>query len=772
MGEFRKLFVIICFIISLFCIACQSDTNRNEKDLEQKIQNLETFARLYGYARWFHPSDEAQEIDWDKFAILGVQKVENIKSSAALRDTLYRLFSPIVQGLQIYDAGKPQTFNSAILLSPDPNAKTVAWQHYGVYLSDKSNIYKSLRTNKSESDIPNENTKVMKYLSGAAQLSGKEVKFSGYFKCNKGRVKLFIMDSENGSYYNDHNILIESEKWEKREIALKMPQRATDIIYGFEVDGHGEVWADDFELIVNNGGKWELVDTSNMGFESGKTEYKNEQIVDWITSVVYHIPQITDENPHSGNYCLKIEYTGKMFDYMPQFGETTKEPIGNNLICVVPLALQTNGSFTYPKAEMASLNRLKSDLSCINANSIFNPQVNLASVAITWNVFQHFFPYFDVIDTDWKKVLGETLKNTLTNKRQKDFFVTMCKMIAQLDDGHGAIVNGECMYCLPVRFEVVENKIVITASEDTNLKKGDIIHKINGKPALEALEEVEKMISGSPQLRRYRALNILGAKLDSVPNTNKESSDSSFNSLGYKSAPNSTILVIERDGKEQNVSIINSRIGSIYFNQIDERKYLSETIIEIDPGIYYVNMANCGVDNFEAKKTVLANAKAVIYDQRNICNLTFATIIPHLIEKKVASTWWYVPQTVYPNYKGVEFKKSNWYIEPKQPFFKSKSIIINTSSIISSQETSMGIIDHYKLATTIGKTTAGCNGNVNIINLPCGYNVWWTGMKVLKHDDSQLYLKGFKPDFPVNETIQAIKEGRDEYLEKALEIAR
>lgn len=48
----------------------------------------------------------------------------------------------------------------------------------------------------------------------------------------------------------------------------------------------------------------------------------------------------------------------------------------------------------------------------------------------------------------------------------------------------------------------------------------------------------------------------------------------------------------------------------------------------------------------------------------------------------------------------------------------------------------------------------------------------WTGMKVLKHDGSQLYLKGFEPDYPVNKTIRAIKEGRDEYLEKALEVAR
>jgi hypothetical protein len=47
----------------------------------------------------------------------------------------------------------------------------------------------------------------------------------------------------------------------------------------------------------------------------------------------------------------------------------------------------------------------------------------------------------------------------------------------------------------------------------------------------------------------------------------------------------------------------------------------------------------------------------------------------------------------------------------------------------------------------------------------------WTGMKVLKHDESQHHLFGFNPDYPVEKTMQGIKDGKDEVLEKALEIA-
>jgi len=741
------LMAILTINISLFVDISQIFADR-------KVQNIESFARLYGYARWFHPSDEAQEIDWNKFAILGVQKVENAKSSKALRDSLYRLFAPIVQGLQIYEEHEPEIFNPEILLSTDPDAKPVAWQHYGVYLNERSNIYKSIRTNKRGVDKKNEGTTVAKSLNYPSHLTGKEVKLSGYFKSNNEGAKLFVQLIDSSGLKKKNEAFIEkSQDWKSVQLSLTIPKEAIGISYGFEVNGDADVWADDFEFIVKTGEKWILADTANMGFERGKSEEVAMPVNAWSTSLMLHTVEITDENPYSGKYSLKVIYKDKMFEQMPQFGEITKATIGNKLICVVPLTLLSNEAATFPKSEIRSL---KNEISNIRISSEFNPHVNLASVVIAWNVLQHFFPYFDVIDTDWDKVLGETLKTTLEDKQKKDFYVTLSKMIAKLNDGHG-VVYWEQMFHLPIRTELIENEIVITTSNTDELKRGDVIKKIDGKPVMKVLKEMEKIISGSPHLRRHRALNVLGSKFDSDVKTD---------------------LTIVRDGKTQYLTVknINAR-KSVSFNLIVEEEYLSETIIEIEPGIFYINNGNCSENEFEQNIEVLANAKAVIYDQRigskvRANNLNFFKIAPYLINEPVTSTWWNVPKTVYPDRKDVKFSKTNWDLQPKQPFFKSKTIIINVPSVVSAGETMMGIIDHYKLATTVGEPTAGCNGNINVINLPCGYNVMWTGMKVMKHDGSQLYLKGFEPDYPVNKTIKAIREGRDEYIEKAIEVAR
>jgi len=92
--KFLLLFIFLLIYFSL------SSGFRNQID-EQKMKNLVAFTKLYGYIKYFHPSDEAYEVDWNKFAIYGVQKVENAKNSDELIDILNDLFLPIAPSVQI-----------------------------------------------------------------------------------------------------------------------------------------------------------------------------------------------------------------------------------------------------------------------------------------------------------------------------------------------------------------------------------------------------------------------------------------------------------------------------------------------------------------------------------------------------------------------------------------------------------------------------------------------------------------------------------------------
>lgn len=114
-------------------------------DTQTTVDNLRAFARLYGYVRFFHPSDAASAVDWNRFAVHGAQQAMDAATPSELRETLDALFAPIAPTVQIYptDAAPPPP---ADVLTPADTAglNLVAWQHRGVGLGNRG-PYRSVR---------------------------------------------------------------------------------------------------------------------------------------------------------------------------------------------------------------------------------------------------------------------------------------------------------------------------------------------------------------------------------------------------------------------------------------------------------------------------------------------------------------------------------------------------------------------------------------------------------------------------------------------------
>ena len=72
--------------------------------------------------------------------------------------------------------------------------------------------------------------------------------------------------------------------------------------------------------------------------------------------------------------------------------------------------------------------------------------------------------------------------------------------------------------------------------------------------------------------------------------------------------------------------------------------------------------------------------------------------------------------------------------------------------------------------TVIGSTTAGADGNVSRIDLPGGMRTVISGIGVYYPDGKETQRIGIVPDIEVTPTIEGIKSGRDEVLEKAIEL--
>ena len=70
----------------------------------------------------------------------------------------------------------------------------------------------------------------------------------------------------------------------------------------------------------------------------------------------------------------------------------------------------------------------------------------------------------------------------------------------------------------------------------------------------------------------------------------------------------------------------------------------------------------------------------------------------------------------------------------------------------------------------IGSQTNGADGNVSFVQLPGGSRTSFSGMGVYYPDGGQTQRIGVRIDEIVEPTIEGVKAGRDEVLERAIEI--
>lgn len=109
----------------------------------REVENLAVFARVYGYVRFFYPSDEAALVDWDKLAILGAEEARNAADPDALRAALLRVLSPIAPQLRITRTGSSDSPASANTTAA--RERLTFWQYHGVKVPGTTHLYDQRR---------------------------------------------------------------------------------------------------------------------------------------------------------------------------------------------------------------------------------------------------------------------------------------------------------------------------------------------------------------------------------------------------------------------------------------------------------------------------------------------------------------------------------------------------------------------------------------------------------------------------------------------------
>jgi len=169
------------------------------------------------------------------------------------------------------------------------------------------------------------------------------------------------------------------------------------------------------------------------------------------------------------------------------------------------------------------------------------------------------------------------------------------------------------------------------------------------------------------------------------------------------------------------------------------------------------------------------DAPAIIFDMRGYPQGTAWSIAPRLTEQKGPTAARFSQPLVLEPIGAVDEVSSSTYTflqsipQTTQPRYKGKTVMLIDDRTISQAEHAGLFFEAANGTKFVGSPTTGANGDVTQFMVPGGIRIWMTGHDVRHADGRQLQRVGLQPDVPAAPTIDGIRPGRDEVLERALE---
>lgn len=390
-------------------------------------------------------------------------------------------------------------------------------------------------------------------------------------------------------------------------------------------------------------------------------------------------------------------------------------------------------------------------------DSIFpSAELRLLTLARYWNIVHYFFPYRYQTNQNWNQVLTEMIPEFSNTLDTTAYHLTILKLTAKIDDSHAkfsTLYTGRHfgLNWVPFKFKIIDNKAVVTGFYSESLARkddiriGDVFLKMNGHSITQLLDKNDKYIGASnPSVKRRDAYALFNGNSDGLETE------------------------YERDGIVAKKTI--SRIKYRQLGYIGGQDNPKDTIRMLEGNIGYVHMGNLTVKQVPRLIETLQNTKTIIFDVRNYPKGTLYELANFLNPKPAPFVKITAPQFSYPG--SFAFMITLYCGKNNPDYYKGKVILLCDESTQSHAEFTLMALQTAPHVTTIGSQTSGADGNVSLITLPGNFQTYITGLGIYYPDGRETQRIGIVPDILVSPTIKGIRAGRDEVLEKALEVAR
>lgn len=377
-----------------------------------------------------------------------------------------------------------------------------------------------------------------------------------------------------------------------------------------------------------------------------------------------------------------------------------------------------------------------------------------------WNAYEYFSPNVDITRTDWDQALRNAIEDMLAAEDRTGYERALGRLTAQTGDNHVMLetpglsfLHFYGSYWLPCTFLSIDGEVAVESvpADCTALQPGDVLLAVDGMTMADRIAE----LSGYFPLPEP---------------------DKFVNALSYPlvtAADETSRITLRRDGQELTVEVSNRK--NYYGGSAPAESGLIE-----DGRIGYIAPRTLQEGDLEQLMDTFAHTDGLVVDLRQYPSVAITYLLAeYLNPAPTAFAILEIPsladpgrffRMTYSSGAGTMAQLGLSHSTEPLPRYTGKVVLLMDETSQSQAEFTIMSLRQAPGAVVVGSPSVGADGNAIYIRLPGGCRTRFTTMGVLTPEGEETQRVGVQPDVVCTPTAAGIAAGRDELLEKAVEI--
>ncbi len=734
-----------------------NDTLNYEKPVSLsniELSYLTAFANAYGHIKYFCPTKQAMEADWNDIALAGIFQAKKMTQNSNIADSLQAFFRAIAP--QTVISNNP---NENIVQPENETDYKLAWLYTGIPSKINPNYLTKQQVVNLKGSLKEHKGIAVQYIQ-LQEHQGKEIAVNV-----KAKLKKFHHGATAGLSIRYENMLgdfiayetsdtVNLDNWESIDILGKIPDSATRAALILELHGYGEAYFDDVNVLVRDGKYAIPIKVKNSDFEEILSFNNENWMVPQESFADGYDINYSSEEKNEGSHSLIIFTNANATPQLPLPNDIVRADIGQKLHIIYPITI--NAEFaetkvsdtikisyeTFPKSNGLLYPTGKNENFTLNWQDRAS---RLAMVINVWNIIKHF-SLTNIDNTLLDGLLPLSLKNAATCDNATGFKNILNDMLDITDDVRArAWFESDLSqnYSFPFLLELIDNRLFISNINEKNEKKfiiGDEIIEINGKSIHEYFGNM--FTGNNSEWKKIKAVSLfrLGEK-------------NSTATIKYKGA----------NGAIKTEKIVrNTRINDLSVE-------LPNPLQLFENNIVYLDFTILTDKNIGALLDSLKKYDKFIIDLRG--ELSVSEIFLTLIHNSPFETSRQcVPYFVMPDKKKMSYPYDFNTVYPAKNRLSGDFIFLTNWKTAGRGETFASVVKELQIGKIIGQPTQGSYITSIPIRLDDIFSISLGTMYGYSPSGKALYNSPVVPDISIKTDINYLKNNKDTLIESAINI--